>query len=220
MDELLPATAPYMSGDFCGQHSMPPQPSAAPSRTEVLEALEHICRNSLKNSERLAQFLSYVVTETLEGRDHRIKSYSIGLEVFNKTDEFDGGNDSIVRSTANRLRSALDDYYTSSGANDPVVISLPKGRYVPLFSRRNETQMVVEASAGFEVALSDGMLKKVRSLAPLRFDAKLWRTATSFALAGAMLYIAYDKAVLPPTIIIGDLIARPPPQAACATVPQ
>src|SRR5258708_37077620 len=37
---------------------------------------------------------------------------------------------------ANRLRRAMERYYSGDGIGDPVVIELPRGSYVPAFSRR------------------------------------------------------------------------------------
>src|SRR6202011_835820 len=44
--------------------------------------------------------------------------------------------DPIVRVEATRLRRTLERYYAGAGANDPIVIELPRGTYVPTFSRR------------------------------------------------------------------------------------
>ena len=38
-----------------------------------------------------------------------------------------------MRVEAGRLRRALDHYYTNGGCNDPIVIELPRGHYVPVF---------------------------------------------------------------------------------------
>jgi len=101
---------------------------------KVRSQLDLILRSrAFSSSVKLRNFLSYVVTETIEGRADRIKSYSIAIEVFNRQPDFDVAQDGIVRTTANRLRAALERYYRLEGVNDPVVISLPKGRYIPEF---------------------------------------------------------------------------------------
>ncbi len=98
------------------------------------EQLSRILQSkTFENSERLRKFLNYVVTETIEGREDKIKSYSIGIEVLNRNSDFDTTHDGIVRTTANRLRAALEKYYQTEGRDDPIVISLPRGRYLPVF---------------------------------------------------------------------------------------
>ena len=42
----------------------------------------------------------------------------------------------MVRTEAGRLRRALERYYLVAGQADPVLIEVPKGGYVPMFSRR------------------------------------------------------------------------------------
>lgn len=87
------------------------------------------------NSPRLSRFLSYVVEESLAGRMDRLKGYTIGLEVFDKPDDFDPQTDTIVRVQARALRRKLDQYYAQDGAQDPVRISIAKGSYEPTFDQ-------------------------------------------------------------------------------------
>jgi TolB-like protein/cytochrome c-type biogenesis protein CcmH/NrfG len=56
--------------------------------------------------------------------------------VFERSAEFDAQGDPVVRIEAGRLRRALERYYLSDGRSDPVVITIPKGGYVPHFAWR------------------------------------------------------------------------------------
>src|SRR5262249_50929223 len=67
----------------------------------------------------------------------------IALELYRRSTDFDASLDSIVRVDARRLRDRLREYYAESVA-DPVIISLPKGRYVPVFEKGNTLAAVVE----------------------------------------------------------------------------
>ncbi|MDX8441979.1 hypothetical protein [Mesorhizobium australafricanum] len=87
------------------------------------------------------RFLSYVVEEALSGRGDRIKAYTIAVEVFGRGQSFDPQTDPIVRIEAGHLRRALERYYLTSGQRDPILITIPKGGYVPVFARRAETQL-------------------------------------------------------------------------------
>lgn len=82
---------------------------------------------------RLKRFLEYIVAESLAGNDNRLKGYSIGLEVFERPEDFDPQTDTIVRVQAVQLRRRLDLYYAEDGRNDPLRIHVPKGSYVPAF---------------------------------------------------------------------------------------
>jgi adenylate cyclase len=57
--------------------------------------------------------------------------------VFGRNDDFDPQTDPVVRVEARRLRRDLDGYYVTAGKRDPVVISIPKGGYVPHFEWRD-----------------------------------------------------------------------------------
>ncbi len=101
----------------------------------VNEELAHILASEhFTNAERMRSFLSYIVSETLAGRAERIKSYSVAIEVFHRGVDFDASMDPIVRTTANRLRSALERYNQTSKSQTGIRISLPRGRYVPVFT--------------------------------------------------------------------------------------
>lgn len=82
---------------------------------------------------RLKRFLDYVVSESLAGNSDRLKGYTIGLEVFDRGDDFDPQVDTIVRVQAGKLRRRLDLYYADAGRQDPIRIYLPKGSYAPVF---------------------------------------------------------------------------------------
>jgi Tol biopolymer transport system component len=71
------------------------------------------------------------VEETLEGRAGEIKEYVIGLAVYRKGQDFDPIIDSTVRVEASRLRRKLANFYEDEGKHDAIIVSVPKGGYVP-----------------------------------------------------------------------------------------
>src|SRR6186713_1172559 len=87
-------------------------------------------------AEILAAFLKYVVTETVGGKSNELKEYTIGVNALKREVGFNPQLDSIVRIHAGRLRRALKDYYQEGGCTDPIIISIPKGTYVPVFEDR------------------------------------------------------------------------------------
>lgn len=82
-----------------------------------------------------------MVNEKLAGRETLIKGYTLGLEVFDKDESFDPGSDAIVRVEAGRLRRLLEHYYMDEGINDPIIISLPKGKYKPDFKQAQKKRV-------------------------------------------------------------------------------
>jgi adenylate cyclase len=87
------------------------------------------------NSERMRQFIGFVVNQTLAGEAETLKEYLVGVEVFGRAD-FDPRTDTIVRVEARRLRKKLEEYYAAEGRLDAVLITLPLGSYVPVFETR------------------------------------------------------------------------------------
>lgn len=112
------------------------QAQSQPSADEVRAELERLAASpELDVPARARKFLRYIVEETLAGHADRIKAYTVGIEVFERDPGFDAQNDPVVRIEAGRLRRALERYYLVAGLSDPVVISIPKGGYVPRFER-------------------------------------------------------------------------------------
>lgn len=92
-------------------------------------------------TDRQREFLKFVVAETLGGRSHTLKAYTVATRVFGRTDDFDQATDPIVSIQANQLRRALERYYLVAGQNDPVVIDIPKGGYVPTFQGQGDVDL-------------------------------------------------------------------------------
>jgi TolB-like protein len=105
-------------------------PTAASVRQQLARILES---PGFDATNRLRTFLAYVVEESLAGRADRIKGFTIAVDVFGRNSSFDAHSDPIVRVEAGHLRRALERYYLTGGKSDPIVISIPRGAYAPLF---------------------------------------------------------------------------------------
>lgn len=119
---------------------------------KVRQQLERVLASStFQQVDRLRRFLSFIVTETLEGRRDSLKEYVVGVRVFGKEDAFDPRTDPVVRVQARRLRARLVRYYREEGQADDMMIDLPKGGYAPLFVPR-EPAVVRKRSLGAALA--------------------------------------------------------------------
>ena len=87
---------------------------------------------------QIADLLQFIVDESLASRTNHLKAYTIAIEVFNRTSQFDPQTDPIVRVQAHKLRRALRNYYLSEGRGDPVIIEIPRGAYLPRFRTNDE----------------------------------------------------------------------------------
>lgn len=117
--------------------NLPASSSPSLPREVVVRELETILASeTFVNSSRLSRFLRYVVEQTLDGRGERLKEYQIGVDVFERSRDYDQRTDPVVRVEARQLRFKLSEYYAGPGVNDEVVISLPKGGYTARFEQR------------------------------------------------------------------------------------
>ena len=130
-----------------------PAPAPAPAEAAASdpsrqEQLARILRSeTFQQADRLKRFLTFVVTEAINGRQEELKEYVIGVQVFRKEEGFDPRTDPIVRVQARRLRAKLVRYYREEGRADALIIDLPKGGYAPLFHPR-ETPVLLKRTAG------------------------------------------------------------------------
>src|ERR1700704_2215208 len=112
----------------------------------VLKKLSKILMHPPFLSSRiLSRFLNFIVNETLAGRQDQIKEYTIALNVLNKPASFVPAHNAIVRIHAKRLRNALFTYYNQQDFVSDCMITIPKGRYVPLFKKLDKRQPSIKA---------------------------------------------------------------------------
>jgi TolB-like protein/tetratricopeptide (TPR) repeat protein len=95
-----------------------------------------LASRTFTRSSRLTRFLRFCVEQTVLGNASQLKEQRIGIEVFDREQDYDPRIDPIVRVEARRLRAKLKSYYSSAGRGDPILIGLPKGSYVPVFRAR------------------------------------------------------------------------------------
>ena len=84
-------------------------------------------------SNRCKNFLKFVVVQTLSGKAGHLKERTIGISVFERANDYDTGEDSIVRVTANEVRKRLGQFYRESDGPHAIQIELPRGAYIPEF---------------------------------------------------------------------------------------
>ncbi len=190
---------------------------AVPDVVATRAALKRVVGSSVFASPRLKAFLQFVVERTLDGKAESIKGYTIGTLVFGRSDEFDPAADPIVRVEAVRLRMALARYYEEEGADDPVIISIPAGGYVPKFDFRDRIDgMTLPKGGSIAQALQqrNGDLLEFRNnLASIReriaeFEIELAVSRFIIAQAEAIVerneHITQDDAAFPRMSASGD----------------
>src|SRR3954471_15877252 len=142
----MPRSEPTLEGSGTERN-----PLGADIQTAVRAELDSILKAPIfAQSGRCKRFLSYVVLETLTGNAAELKERTIGINVFERANDYDTGDDSIVRVTANEVRKRIGQFYQESPQSHLVQIDLPRGSYVPEFRIQPSRQAEIQPSQQVE----------------------------------------------------------------------
>ena len=121
-------------------------------RAEIGRLLES---PSFRTSKRCREFLEYIVEHTMNGANGALKERSLGVALFQLPQDFDTGQHTIVRVTANEVRKKLAQHYLAeNGSSHAVRIELPPGSYSVEF--RWETPPVDAATVATKAGDAQG----------------------------------------------------------------
>ena len=109
-----------------------------PNDQQIEEYLAQVeASGALGKSERRKKLLRHLILAEAEGDGGQLKAYSIGLDIFGKSEDFDPQSDSVVRVEVGRLRTAIALFEASDFAVCALKVEIPKGTYRPTFSFRD-----------------------------------------------------------------------------------
>jgi hypothetical protein len=115
------------------------QPVSEEERRSVREQLERVLASPLfRNSKRYPALLRFVVEQSLEGNEDRLKERLLGIHVFHREPDYDTNQDPIVRLTAGEVRKRIAQYYQQPEHKSELRIYLNSGSYVPHFTLVDE----------------------------------------------------------------------------------
>jgi hypothetical protein len=89
-----------------------------------------------QKSTRLRDLLEYITERTIHGHSHELTEQHIGNALFHKPSGYSSLEDSSVRVHARQLRLKLHEYFDEEGRTEPLIVSIPKGSYAPVFKAR------------------------------------------------------------------------------------
>ena len=101
---------------------MPIDPDLLRAHADRIRASGILGRSSLM--QRLFDFLLECSLN-----DKAPKEIEVAMDAFGKGADFDVSQDAMVRVYVHKLRRKLEDFYTSTGADEPARLSIPKGEY-------------------------------------------------------------------------------------------
>ncbi|MBZ5625048.1 MAG: hypothetical protein LAQ69_41050 [Acidobacteriia bacterium] len=129
-------------------------------------------------SAQLRAFLRYVCERELAGQCEDLTEYQIAVDVLGRRKDFSLAEDSTVRNRAYELRQRLEKYYAQEQPRVAVRIEIPRGGYVPLYTRHQP-----EAVLAPKV---DVPVEETSAEVPARRRLRAW-TLAAVALAGLTL---------------------------------
>ncbi len=112
----------------------------SPSEAQIEQQLKRIlAHKTLARSKRLSNLLQAIVEQTLKGVPGTLKEVALASLLYEQ-ENYDPRSDSRVRVDATTLRNRLEQYYSTDGVNDEVLIEIPRGAYVAAFKFRTAVE--------------------------------------------------------------------------------
>jgi hypothetical protein len=106
------------------------------TETEKREALETVLSSAtFARSAQLRAFLRHICEMEMAGRAEDLTEYQIAVDVLGRRKDVNLSEDSSVRNRAYELRQRLEKFYSTESPNAPVRIAIPRGGYVPYYTR-------------------------------------------------------------------------------------
>ncbi|WP_321470104.1 hypothetical protein [uncultured Paludibaculum sp.] len=109
-------------------------PAEMDSRWAVVE---RVCNSApLQRSAKLRDLLIYLCHRCWVDGVGEIRDHDIGVDVFQRTADYDSAQDTLVRVQASQLRKRLERYFSDEGRDEPMVLEIAKGTYEPVLRER------------------------------------------------------------------------------------
>ncbi len=134
---------------------------------------------TFRSSDVLRHLLSYLADASLAGTADELKEYTVAVDALGKPSSYDPRQESAVRMQVGRLRQKLAEYYRTEGAQDTILVDLPKGGFRVVFEPR---KAVFEPAPAAESAAAE---------APARRRWQRRELALALGLAAAVALAAF-----------------------------
>jgi hypothetical protein len=160
-------------------------------KREALEAA--LGSDTFSRCAQLRAFLRYVCEREMEGRSAELTEYHIAVDVLGRRKDVSLSDDSSVRNRAYELRQRLEKFYSAEGPGASVRIVIPRGGYVPQYTRQAIAQAVTATPVPMALPASASRPSWLRIAA----------VATALAAGGGACYWAgaYFGRPLPPAVV-------------------
>ena len=117
-------------------HSEKAPADAARQREELVRRVASSV--TFEKSPRLRAFFLHVCRCARENKSEEATEPQIAIYVYGRQPGYNPNDDNIVRSQARMLRMKLEHHFANEGKDEPVIITIPKGQYLPIFETRSK----------------------------------------------------------------------------------
>ncbi len=97
---------------------------------------------TFEKSPRLRAFFLHVCRCARENKSEEATEPQIAIHVYGRRPGYNPNEDNIVRSQARVLRMKLEHHFANEGKDEQVIITIPKGQYLPVFETRFKEMQV------------------------------------------------------------------------------
>jgi hypothetical protein len=152
-----------------------------------------ISSRHLIKAPQLREILLYVSHRVLAEHAASISEHEIGCKVLGRRPDFNPNEDNIVRVQIRHLRKKLEEYFSAEGTHEPLILTIPKGGYLPHFGPRPEhpvQELTALSSGAPEPAVTFlGAVPAKAGLGTLRTKARRSRLAAAILMLMASVAI-------------------------------
>jgi hypothetical protein len=161
-------------------------PLDSDSRWQLVQRI--VASEDFQRAAQLRSILLYVSKAAILHPETPLHEYQIARDVLGRQADFNPALDNIVRAQVSHLRRKLAQYYERDGKSDPIVVTIPKGGYLPAFTAQAPIQdqpAPFGTSSAGSVETEEG--KNERHPALPDVQRHRWRPALLLVFAGCFL---------------------------------
>ncbi len=165
----------------------------------------------LLKAPQLRDILLYISRRSLTDNPSAISEQEIGCKVLGRRPDFNPNEDNIVRAQVRHLRRKLEEYFSSEGMDEPLILTIPKGAYLPHFESRalRTAEQPVTAPSDAEIPVrpelpAGGATLAAKARRPGLSTVVLSALAAALALTSLILWSQKDALQRTPAAVEGQ----------------
>jgi len=131
----------------------------------------------------------------VEDNPSGISEYEVGCNVLGRRPDFSPNEDNIVRVQVRHLRRKLEDFFATEGQDEPILLTIPKGAYLPHFTPRPSPAAAEPEEAEEEESKTEAQVRR-RAISAVAEEAEkktpgwIWGSLAGLSVLVVVLAVA------------------------------